>query len=205
MSRLINVLAGALLMAAPASAQFTTTMTGKVEAAPASPCNATATHRIACTDILLKSSTLDLAPYLNRVALLTGNVQIRLFPYCVTLDVTAVENATNRTTAISLSNYRINSNVIVSTFAPIGAAVPMLFAAGPGFVPLGAWGTLMLDPATMFYWATDVSVGLTLRSIPIPNDPSLVNVQIIFQTGYATVTPAVEFGLLNPICFTIRS
>ena len=75
----------------------------------------------------------------------------------------------------------------------------------PGFLPLLDLGTLQLNPLTDFtYWTFDVSIGVALRTVRLPDDPGLVGLRVLFQTGFASITPSLQFKLLNAACFTIR-
>jgi hypothetical protein len=172
------------LLASSAAAQFEATLTARIDRAPATRCNATATHVAGCTNVHLR-----------------GRVQLGW--NCVTIDVADATPANERTTAVALFGYRLGMPVAFTTLAPVGALVPFFFGARPGFLPLGALGTLLLDPFSTQYFTTDISIGATLRVLRIPNDPSLVGVQIYYQTAWAQVTPSLEGTFLNPGCFQI--
>jgi hypothetical protein len=189
------------LLASSAAAQFEATLTARIDRAPATRCNATATHVAGCTNVLLKSSAVNLEENVGRVLHLRGRVQLGW--NCVTIDVADATPANERTTAVALFGYRLGMPVAFTTLAPVGALVPFFFGARPGFLPLGALGTLLLDPFSTQYFTTDISIGATLRVLRIPNDPSLVGVQIYYQTAWAQVTPSLEGTFLNPGCFQI--
>lgn len=192
----------ATLLALPAAAQAVL-LTGRVERAPATPCNAAATHKIACTDILLRSTVLDLTALEGRMVDLTGTSEGSL--PCPLVNVSAAVAAAQSTATFSLGGYRINSTVLFTTTAPAGAFVGYFFSSEPGFLPLLDLGTLQLNPLTDFtYWTFDVSIGVALRTVRLPDDPGLVGLRVLFQTGFASITPSLQFKLLNAACFTIR-
>jgi len=189
------------LLTSIAAAQVPVSLTGRVERA-GSPCNPAATHVVGCTEILLRGDGVDLATFEGRIADLTGTADATVG--CVLVDVTAAVAAPQSTTTFSLGNYRIDTTVVFTTVAPVGSAVAYFFSCEPGFLPLFDFGTLMLDPLTDFiYWGIDISLGVALRSVRIPNEPGLVGQRALFQTAYVSVTPFAA-RLLNAGCFEIR-
>jgi hypothetical protein len=191
------------LCAAIAPAQFATTLTGRIVAAPASPCNASATHMVECTDVLLTSSTVDLGSLVGQTVDLQGNLVPALG--CVTLDVTSAAPATARTRLTALQGTRLNRPIIVTTTAPAGSSVFYVFSGGSGFVPLGPFGSLLVDFTTAQVRGPDISIGIALHTWTIPDDPTLVGVNIWIQTAMVAILPAPEGRLLNAICFTIQA
>lgn len=185
-------------------AQVPVTLTGRIEVAPSGACDPSATHRVACTDILLRSSTVNLGTFAGRLVDLRASTVST--GACNLLEVTEIANAANATTTTSLGGYRLGSTVIFTTPAPVGALVPYFWSTSPGFLPVGEFGSLQLNPLTNFlYWSTDISVTIAVRSVRIPNDPILVGQIALFQTGLVTVTPEISFKLLNAGCFEIRN
>jgi hypothetical protein len=191
------------LLAVPAATQLPVAITGRVERVAGSPCNAAATHTLACTGILLHSSTVDLTTWEGRMADLEGVADGTLT--CPSVDVAAAVAAPHSTTTFSLGGYRLGSTVVFTTTAPAGAAVAYFFASEPGFLPFLGFGTLQLDlTANFIYWGVDVSIGVALRSVRIPNEVGLVGQLALFQTAFIAVTPTLQLKLLNDGCFTIR-
>ncbi|HLU39755.1 MAG TPA: hypothetical protein VK081_10235 [Planctomycetota bacterium] len=194
----------ALALASTAAAQLPVALTGKIERAGANPCHTSATHRVACTDIFLRSTTVDLSSLEGRTVDLRAVTTVT--PGCaVLLDVTEAANAAYATSTLALGGYRRNATVVFTTTAPVGALVAYFFASQPGFLPFLTFGTLQLDPTANFlYWTFDVSIGVALRTVRIPDEPALVGQVALFQTAFVSVAPELRFGLLNAGCFTIQ-
>jgi hypothetical protein len=193
--------AATLLLSLALPAQLQTRLTGTIQKVAGTPCNAKATHRVACTELLLYSSLVDLTQLEGRQQTIEGT--LRLSPGCTTIEVTAAEAPAQRTTALALFGFRIGRPVTFTTFAPAGSLVAYFFGTGPGFAPLGQFGSLLLDPVGIVYWASDLSIGIALRTATIPNDPQLVGVDIWMQTAWLQLAPTLGGGMLNPTCFTI--
>lgn len=201
MRALLRFLAVSVFVSA-VSAQLPVRLTGRVERAPATPCTP-ATHKVACTEILLSSKVVSLAQFEGQMVDITG-VSAGTAT-CPLVDVAAVTSAARSTSVFSLGGFRINSTVLFTTTIPAGSFVGYFFSCEPGFSPIADLGTLQLNPLTDFmFWTLDVSIGVALRSVRLPNDPNLVGLYVLFQTGYVSITPTLEFGLLNAGCFTIR-
>ncbi len=189
------------LTAVLASAQAVT-LTGRVERVT-DPCNPTATHKVGCTDILLRSSTVNLAGFEGRMVDVVGTSAG--VTTCPLVDVSEVVAAPQSTSTLALGGYRINTNVIFTTTAPAGALVLYFFSCEPAFLPLFTFGTLQLNPLTEFlFWTTDISIGVALRNVRIPNEPGLVGVYTLYQTASVTLAPEFAVKMLNAGCFTIR-
>lgn len=191
-----------LLLPSFVAAQLPVTLTGRVERA-VNPCNTDATHIVGCTEILLLGSGVDLATWEGRYADLTGTTDGNTA--CPLVTVTDAVAAPQSTTTFSLGNYSLNSTVIFTTSAPVGAAVAYFFSCEPGFLPVVNFGTLQINPLTDFiYWGIDISVGVALRTARIPNEPGLIGQRALFQTAFVSITPTFEAKLLNAGCFNIR-
>lgn len=188
------------IAAAQTAVRVMTNVTGVVEKVGANPCDATATHRIACSNVLLRSSVVDLASLEGQMVVVEGEAQNS--GGCVTMAVDCAGAAEQYTTLFAPLGYRLNQRVIFTTRAPLGAFVGY-FCGSPGYLPLLDLGVLLLDPlAGITFLGTDLSIGITLRTIRIPNDANLVGMQPVFQTFYLQLTP-LGGGLLNPTCFTV--
>lgn len=190
------------LTAALAAAQLPVNLTGRVERVT-DPCNSAATHKVGCTEILLRSDIVNLAGLEGRTVDVVGTSVGA--PTCPMVDVTEAVAAPMSTSTLALGGYRINTNVIFTTTAPVGAFVLYFFSCEPSFVPVLTFGTLQLNPLTDFlYWSLDVSIGVALRSVRIPNEPGLIGQNTLFQTAAVTITPEFSAKLLNAGCFTIQ-
>jgi hypothetical protein len=177
---------------------------GKLLPAPSTCCDASATHVFQFGDLRLRSSTLDLARFVNHYVDLVGTPTI--VANCgITLDVTEIQDATAKLTMISFSNYRIGSSLSLLTQAPVGALAVQLFAAGPGLVPALQLGTLFLDPAATQQWAIDLGIGLPYpRIMTIPNNPALVGLQPQFQALVIDSGNLLGTQLTNAVGCTLR-
>ncbi len=195
------LLVGTLSLAT--TAQTPVSLTGRVERVPSNPCNGAATHKIACTEILLRSATVDLTTWEGRMADLSGESEGTLT--CPLINISDAVAAPQSTSTFSLGGFRINSTVIFTTTAPVGSVVAYFFSCEPGFLPIANFGTVQLNPLTNFiFWQLDVSIGVALRTVRIPNVPGLVGQVALFQTAFVSVTPTLEVKLLNAGCFTIQ-
>lgn len=190
------------LTAALAAAQLPVNLTGRVDRVT-DPCNSTATHKVGCTDILLRSDTVNLAGLEGRMVDIVGASEGAT--NCPMVNVTEAVAAPMSTSTLALGGYRINTTVIFTTTAPVGSFVFYFFSCEPAFLPVLTFGTLQLNPFTEFlYWTLDVSIGVAIRSVRIPNEPGLIGQLSLFQTAAVTLTPEFSAKLLNAGCFTIR-
>jgi hypothetical protein len=192
----------ALFLASSLTAQ-TVTFTARIERAPANPCDPTATHKVACTDVLLKSSVVNLTALEGQRVTLDGAFTLGA---CITVDVTASATATYRHTVTSSNSFRLGSNVSFRGTCPFAGFVVLVLSAGSSFLPLSTFGAYMLDLPTSLL--IGINLGLlgsqtTVIQIP-PNDVSLIGGVIYSQTIWLDVlsTPA-NGGLVNSECFTI--
>ena len=197
------LLAALALSAAPLPAQLLRVkLTGRVEKAGATPCNPKATHQVACSKVLLVGGKVDLKGWEGRHADLRGTFSIDL-KGCITVTVEEAVKAKVRTTTFALFGYRRGATVSVTTTAPTGAVVATFFGMKPGFLPLGDYGTYLLDPLNSFPYYFTPSVVVALQLWKIPNDPALAGLDILFQTAWLQATPSLDGGFLNPSCFRI--
>jgi hypothetical protein len=193
--------AGFCLSLGLCAAQLPVTLTGRIDRATA-PCNAAATHKVGCTEVLLRSDTVDLSAMEGTFRAITG-VSEGAAP-CVTVNVTEASDAAAFTTTFSLGGYRLGTNVTFTTLSPAGSVVFYFFADAPGFFPLLTFGTLLLDPAANFlYFTNDISIGVAIRTVRIPTYPELVGRTILFQTAMVALVPP-DARMLNAHCFVVR-
>lgn len=190
------------LLAPVVSSQQPVNLTGQIEQAPPGPCNVRGTHRIACTNVLLYSATIDLEILEGQVVDLQGQLDVQFG--CVAIDVQGVTTAVSTTNTLALLGYNTGSPIIFTTDAPLGSLVSYWFSTGPGFVPLGPVRSLLLDPFATVYGWTDISVGVAVRLVTIPACPPLVGTTFYMQASRLSLSP---FGarLLNPTCFTVAN
>ena len=210
MTRSILATASVLLvLSASASAQLGLpfSINGRVRALdPNTRCATSATHTVECTDLLLRSDTVDLSALEGQLTQLIGQLQ-----FSPTLcQVLVVENTETvsipRTDLIALFGTRPGRRVSFSTLTAPGSVLYWFAAPGPARtpLPLGPFGTFALDPATAFFWTTDVSIGLSVNSFQIPNDPNLVGASLYVQVLAGSLLPTPSLQLLNPTCLTVR-
>lgn len=214
MSKLLSTFLFAFLVVAAsattttsATAQTTLTGTFIIEKLASAPrCSPKATHKVKCTDIHLFADTgVNIAQWEGRVA----DVEYRLeVATCVTLRVTKIGAARYylRISPYRGGQNRLGDRVDFRTRAPFLSIVPFVFASKAGFVPLGPFGTLSSDPVTLLWIKNDVALlGSARNIITIPNDTSLVDVEIIQQSAYLSINSSGPTGaLLNVDCFTIK-
>jgi hypothetical protein len=187
----------------PATAQLIpAALTARVVKAPPNPCDPAATHRVDCTQILLRSSSVDLTQFENTIVDLTGTV---FGLGCTTIDVTTAAAAAVRTTQLAPFGTRLGRTIFITTTAPAGSLVLFLFDVGTTFLPLGPFGTLLVSPLTSILIGPDISIGIALRTLPIPNDPNLIGLTVVYQTGYLSLTPQIDGRLLNLNCVTVQA
>ena len=200
---LFSFFAAIALLAPASTAQFDVNLTGRVLRAPADACHPDATHRIDCTDVLLRSDLVDLGALEGSTVALTGG-QVSQSD-CVLIDVATAVPATEQTFQIAPFGFRLGQPIVITTVSPIGSLVIYFWSCGSGFVPLGEFGTYMLSLSETIVGQTFISIGVTIRTEVIPNNPSLVGATIHYQTAFVSLVGGLRVGLLNPNCFTIRN
>jgi hypothetical protein len=200
----ILLLLAASVFCVPSSAQLPTRFTARVIKVASGACDPTATHQLACVDgVLLKSSTVNLASFENKLALIEGTVALGT---CVTIDVTAASNPQYTHTATSNNQFRLGSNVSLRGTGPFASLIALAISASPGgFLPFDPYGAFMLHvPTTLFIEFRLALLGTTTWTIPIPNDASLVGAAIQSQTGWVVLTGTPNGALVNAECFTLQ-
>ncbi|MCB9891772.1 MAG: hypothetical protein H6832_08040 [Planctomycetes bacterium] len=205
--RKLTAVAASLALAVSASAQLTQLATGKVEKLPQpSTCSPSATHKIACTDIHLVAGTgVDLGSFEGQTCDMEVAIQIATCP-TLRVDKIAAAKYSVRMSPFLGGQNRIGDTISIRQTAPLLAIVPAIFAGKPGFLPLGEFGLIQSDPATMVYIQNDVALlGFTLAIIKIPNDKALVGAFVMIQGLYiALANNAIDAKVLNVDCVTIR-
>ena len=194
----------AAALAAPAAAQFSITVSGRVEAVAPGACNQNATHQIACTDVLLLSSTVNLGSVVGQTVHATGSLVPQLG--CITLDVAEVEPASDvRLSVFTLGSFRIGTTITLLSTAPLGVPIVHFFAVEGFFLPLGPAGSYLLNPLNTQQWAIDLGLGPVPfpRFEQIPNNPALVGCNPYFQFLAVDLANPFDSRLSNAICFTI--
>ena len=201
--KLSLLLATGALLALGTSASAQQRITGKVIPAPATACDPTATHMVENTSLLLKSSAVNLVPFENKNVDLDG---IMTGPItCVVLDVLTAANAKYAHTATPANQYKIGTNVTFRGTGPFASLIGIIFTGGPGFLPLGTFGALLVDPSAYVLIGPTLAIfGTYSITVPIPNDPSLVGGPIQTQSFWATIVPAFDGYLVNTAAFTIK-
>ncbi len=193
-----------LLVAAPTTAQIQLTVSGRVVPAPAGACNPAATHAIACSEVLLQSTVVDLTQFEGQTVQVQGTPQIAIG--CLTLDVTAVESTGGiRLSAFSLSNFRIGTTMTLLSQAPLGSIMVQFFADDSGFLPLGPLGSYLLEFQSTLQWELQIGIGLPFpRFIQVPNNPGIIGCRPHFQFFAVDLTSPLDSRFSNSICFEIR-
>src|SRR5690606_31328917 len=155
----------------------------------------------ACTEVLLKSSAVDLDALEGQTVELTGSLE--LAPGCVTIDVASAAGAAHRTIQLAPFGTRLGRPVVLTSLVPTGSLIFYVFSGNAGFLPLGPLGTVFLDVGSSVFVGNEPSIGVSIRTETIPNDPGLVGVTVWYQFGYLSLLE-LDFGLLNPGCITIQ-
>ncbi len=183
-------------------------LTGKVQKLAKSPsCSPKATHEIACTKIYLVAGTgVDLKGAEGKVVDIEGSLALALCPTLVVKKYTGAKYSLKISPFLFGKN-RLGDTVLWRQTAPALSIVPFVFGAKPGFLPLLSYGTLQLDPLSLYFHKVDVALlGFTLNLIKIPSDKSLVGAVIRNQGSYVKLgTNGIEVRLLNVDCFTIKA
>jgi hypothetical protein len=198
------LLLAATALSVPTQAQIPAKFTARVIKVASGACDPTATHQLACVDgVLLKSSTVNLATFENKLTLIEGTVAVGA---CVTIDVTAASNPQYTHTATSNNQFRLGANVSLRGTGPFASLVALALSASPGgFLPFDPYGAFMLHvPTTLFIDFQLALLGSYTWTIPIPNDVSLVGAAIQSQTGWVVVIGTPTGALVNAECFTIQ-
>ena len=115
----------------------------------------------------------------------------------------AIKAAPVSTSVFALFGYRPGRDVILTTTAPAGAVTLLFFAFDPGFVPFLDYGSMLLNLLNAFLWSFNLSIGVAIETLRIPNDPSVVGLNILFQTAYVSYQTTISGSFLNNSCFTI--
>lgn len=177
---------------------------GRLQALPGPTCAPEASHTMACGNVLLQSSTIDLNSFGNQIVTVTGNAVV--IPGCgeLVIEVEAVESAGATITTFSFQNYSIGSTFTMFTTAPVGSIVVHLFSAQNFVLPLGPAGTLFLNPLAIEQWTFDIGIGLPFpRFLSIPNSSVLIGCNPNFQAAIVDTSNLLETSLTNNACFVV--
>jgi hypothetical protein len=198
----LAALAALSFLSSPLFAQVPVSLSGTVQRLTAPGCDPNATHGIQCSDVVLTGAGVDLTAFEGRIAALSGTLD--LSSGCPSIAVTEAVPASVRTAHFALRGTRLGQSVTFTTIAPAGSIVAHIFGCSRGFLPLGPLGSVLIGVQDAVFVGTGISFGLDLRTERIPNDPSLVDVEIYYQFGYVSITTGFEAGFLNVGCFRIR-
>ena len=186
---------------APVTAQQV--VTGKVIKAPAVVCDPTATHAIENTSLLLKSTAVNLVTFENKNVDLDGVLSFT--GGCTLLDVSTAATAKYAHTVTPANQYKLGTNVTFRGTGPFASLVGIIFSSGPGFVPLGTYGALLIDATNYILIGPNLAIfGFYSMTVLIPNDPALIGGAIQTQSFWVTVTPTTDGALVNTAAFTIK-
>jgi hypothetical protein len=167
---------------------------------PVSICQQNETHRIACTDVFLKSSTIDLHPWVGKIATVIGkDVGVT----CTVVDVTAIQSPAATLSMCGAPNLACPIKVQICPSGAIGI-YGIFAAADSAFVPVNLYtGSFLLS-----FPFVELAQGIQQfpRSgfqVQIPMTPALVGVEVHLQGFLQDIGPVSPPVLTNPICFTI--
>ncbi|PIE22187.1 MAG: hypothetical protein CSA62_13985 [Planctomycetota bacterium] len=165
-----------------------------------------ATHRVKCTKIyLVAEKPLDLSKWEGKTVDLEGRLQLAL-GVAIKVNKLARARYDLKIRPALFNKARIGDLMTWRTTAPFLAVVPLTFGAKPSFLPIPRIGTLQINPLTLYVHSFKVAaLGFTLDMIRIPNDKTLIGMEIRNQGSFVDVRnpkkPVVR--LLNVDCFRI--
>jgi hypothetical protein len=186
----------ALLLAGALSAQVT--VTGSIEPVGAPPpCAPSATHRIANTAVLLFSSTLDLSTVSTITQEFSG-ADVGA-PGCPLLDVASVASST-------YTLFPCNTTGLGCTFtldqcpSPTSGVFLIGGSAGLGYAPLGAAGTVLLNPGAVFPIASGTQTAVCQSStITLAGPAALIGATVRMQAVTVGALGEIELSNLSVI------
>lgn len=200
----LHLLAACAFLALPAFPQAALTCTGKVVKAPLNPCDPAATHKIDCTDVLLKSSTVSLSASEGKVVDLTGTATVGA---CNVIDVASVAAAPYTHTLSAANQFKLGTNVTFRGTGPFAGYLGILVTGGSGFVPAANFGAVFVDLSNYVLLGPTLSLlGSYSVTATIPNNAGLIGGMIWSQSFWVNLlaTP-VTGALVNAQCFKIIS
>jgi hypothetical protein len=186
----LSLLAGAIL-AGSAAAQVT--VSGRIEPVGApSLCAPAATHRIADTDVLLFSTTLDLS-LVSTIPQVFSGLDVGA-PGCPLLDVASIQSS-----KYSLSP--CNTTALGCTFtldqcpSPTAGVFLIAGSLGNGYLPLGSAGTILIDPLANFPVASGVQTAVCQSSpITLSGSSALIGVSVRVQALTVQTTGVLQLS-----------
>lgn len=195
-----TVLLVALVVPAVAAAQ-PVSITGVVEkvSGPAI-CLQQVTHRLACTDVLLRSATVDLDALVGQTWTFVGQ------DVGVTCHVVEVESVVPPKAELGSCGTPATGCPLKITICPSGAiGRHFLFAAaGSGYAPIDlVTGTLLLAPPVIVLSQGPQRFPCVGISLVVPDQPALIGAHVFLQAAQQDVGPVGPPFLTNPICFQI--
>jgi hypothetical protein len=169
-------------------------------------CQQGETHRLAGTDVFLRSSTVDLN------SLVGHNVEVQgtdVGLLCRLVDVSQVLDPTP-VTLVHCGNPMTGCPLRVVVQGP-GLGFAILGAAfGSDFAPLGCGnnpgdlhGTLLLAAPVAVLAAAATGTGRLEQNIPIPANGALTGLQVLFQGAHMTVGRQGPLRLANSVRVTL--
>jgi hypothetical protein len=151
-----------------------------------------------CTNIQLQSAALQLAPFHRQYVKLRGtNVGTASAPRIEVSSIEAFPQVVNLG-GDRRPGTRFELELLLAAGTPYAAYV----AVGGGYLPLGEIGTWYLGVANMLVAAGTTRAALTTIHVPIPNDASLVGLEVLAQAAY--LAGGTEPVLSNVDCKQIR-
>jgi len=101
---------------------------------------------------------------------------------------------------LASANAPVGGQHVVRNFGEPGALCAMSYGLTETFIPLGAWGTLLIGPAPTFQILNGVAypVGGEIKTVyPIPEDATLAGFTIFFQSVEIVVGPTLGITFTN--------
>jgi hypothetical protein len=200
--------AAALAGAAGLSGQQRVCITGVVQRAAGGPsiCQQVFTHRLECTSVMLRSSSVNLEQHIGQnVELIGESVGVT----CPLVEVKQVVSPT--ATLVQCGSPNIGCRVRLAV-CPVGIGQWWLFAAfGTDFIPLGCnsasvngvEGTWLLGGPLVVLIGAGGPAACGTVDLDIPPDPILIGGELWFQGLRRDIGPVGPLELTNAECFRI--
>lgn len=189
-----------------ATAQTRVCITGRVlPAGGPSICGQLFSHSLDCTNVFLRSQTVNLANFVGQIVRIEG---VDVGVTCPIIEVASVGQpfATLEICGSPSPGCQVKLNV-----RPGAIGQWWLFASFfNGYQPLGCVQSGFLDGTVLLQLpAVGVNSGIFMgpvgsTTIPIPNDPNLIGVRVFFQGVRQDIGPVGPLQLTNTECIQIR-
>ena len=194
-----------ILSLSPIYAQNIKIAYGKVEKAPPmSICMDGAKHVFSCSNLRLKSKTINLAQFIGKYVKAEGKTITSLNKFCITMTVLKVTVVSERLEIGG--NWTPGGSIKYSIYSKPGNFSMLFFSKAPRVITaLGVLGTFYLNPKRFFDIGFGIipGSGVLTGNLQIPNLTFLKNLKLIFQPFIADPRNITGF-LANAWCVQIK-